>query len=264
MKSYFNSCFLLGIIVFASSCNYTPANERDTPTQGKENICVDESYYILMSTQVFTFMSKYADATINERYIPEEEAIKALIDDSVDLAVISRELNPNEIAIFKARNIQPRMVEIAKDAVSFIVNKNNPDSVFTKKQIDQILSGKAKNWKDLNNNGSLNSSLVVVLDNQRSSNARYLKDSFIHSNTFPSNITVAGNNMAVFDYVAKYPGAIGIISNGWISDRDDSSCNTLLNKISLVAVKKDETSEAFCHYKDISVVMSIHIPENSI
>lgn len=250
MKTYYN---LISILCIASillvSCNYDPPSKRDTPTQGIEKIIIDESYYTLMSTQLFTFMIKYPDALLLEKYKPEEDAVKDLMEDSVDMIVIGRDLTFSEKQLFESKNIKPRTVEIAKDAISFIVNKNNPDSVFTMAQMNAILSGQVNRWQDINKNTSINSNLVVVLDNQKSANARYLKDTFIHSNNFPSTITVAGSNMDVFNYVAKYPSAIGIISNGWISDRDDSICNALLDMISLVAIKKDISSKAYQPYQ---------------
>ena len=250
MKSYYNlTLLLLTFIIVFSSCNYDKPSKRDTPTQGIEKISIDESYYTLMSTQLFTFMIKYPDALIIEKYKPEEDAVRDLLKDSVDMIVIGRDLTNNEKAVFESKNIKPRVVEIAKDAITFIVNKNNPDSVFTMSQMNAILSGEITKWQSINAKSTINTNLVVVLDNQKSANARYLKDTFIHKNTFPSSITVAGSNMEVFNYVATNPGAIGIISNGWISDRDDSICNALLDMISLVGIKKDNASKAFQPYQ---------------
>lgn len=242
-------CLLLFMSLIFSACKYKDPSKRDTPTQGIEKIIIDESYYTLMSTQLFTFMIKYPDALLLEKYMPEEDAIKLLVEDTVDMIVISRDLTAKEKLLFEQRSITPRTVEIAKDAIAFIVNKNNPDSVFTIEQMNNIMSGKVNTWQEINKNSTIRSKLVVVLDNQKSANARYLKDTFIHSNNFPPNITMAGSNMEVFNYVSQNPSAIGIISNGWISDRDDSVCNALLDMIGLVAVKKDMKSPAFLPFQ---------------
>ncbi len=245
VKNYYKRVFAFFILsVFLAACSYDSPSKRDTPTQGIEKIIIDESYYNFMSSELFTFMSKYPDALMLEKFMPEEEAIQYLINDSVDVIVISRDLTTEEKEVFESKKIKARTVEIAKDAITFIVNRNNPDSIFTKKQMDLILSGKIKSWNELNNQRS-NANFVLVLDNEKSANARYLKDTFIKSTNFPSTITVAGNNLNVFKVVSENPNAIGIISNGWISDRDDSTCNALLNMISLVAIKKDEQSKAF-------------------
>lgn len=235
--------------VMFSSCTYEKPSKRDTPTQGIERIMIDESYQMLMSSELITFMMKYPDALIVEKYVPEEEAIQYLLKDSVDLIMISRDLSSNEKSVFESKHIKVRTVEIATDAVCFIVNKNNPDSIITKAIMDNILKGKITKWSEVSTRNKNTLPIQVVLDNNRSANARFLKDSFIHDSKFPASISAAGSTLAIFDFVEAHPNAIGIVSNGWISDIDDSTCNALLSRIRLVAIQANSTAPAYFPYQ---------------
>src|SRR4051812_12752202 len=85
---------LLGVF---SSCN----NNLDTPTSGDIKISVDESFSQFMDSEVTVFQSLYSNAHVKASYVSEKEAIKALVDDSVILAVVSRDLTAEEKKYFE-------------------------------------------------------------------------------------------------------------------------------------------------------------------
>lgn len=235
-------------LLFIVSCNYGNPRNFDTPTQGTEKIGIDENYFLIFESQIYTFMAQYQDAVLYPSYQTENDLFKNLLDDSCDLIVASRDLSPEEKHFFSLQNRFPKTVQIGEEAIALVVNRQNADSVFTMSELEQIFSGRISNWKSIKPQSNLNS-LALVIDNKDGSNARFLRDNYIKSANFPNTITSATSNTEVIDYVEKNPGAIGIMSGTWFADEQDSVCQNYLSRVQLVAIKKDESSEAYRPYQ---------------
>ncbi|MCG3166386.1 MAG: hypothetical protein POELPBGB_02164 [Bacteroidia bacterium] len=248
MKNKIN-CFSVILYVFILigfySCDRSgkKAEPTDTPTSGEVNIAIDESYSLLFDTQIYTFQSLYVNAKVNARYLPETEALKALMDDSVKVVVMNRALNDAEKQAFKAQNIFPIETKIAEDAIAFVVNNENPDTSLLYDQIEDILNGKDSTWKQINPNSSLGK-LNIIFDNPNSANARYIAE-FSKQEKLPFNAFAVKSNAEVVDYVSKNKGALGVISVNWISDSDDSTSIGFLKKVKVVGISKEGDSERF-------------------
>ena len=57
----------------------------ETSTRGNIHIGVDESFKLILDTEIFTFESIYNYAKINASYKPELDILKAFMDDSIGL-----------------------------------------------------------------------------------------------------------------------------------------------------------------------------------
>ncbi len=169
------------------SCNNSSTKHdpyTDTPTSGEITIVVDESYQPLIQTQIDTFMEIYKYAKINVRYLPEADVFNALLrNDSVRIAIVSRELSKEEKEYFDAQKIIPRTTKVAEDAVALIVNKNNPDTAITYEQLEKIIRGAITKWSQLNSGGKDND-IRIVFDRSGSNNARFLNDRFLKGTNF--------------------------------------------------------------------------------
>lgn len=230
MRRFKPSILLLLLLPAFNSCKYGNPKTFDTPTQGTEKVSIDESYSLFFSSEVFVFMSQYQDAYIYADYKPEEEVLQDLLNDSVDLAVISRDLTKDELEFFAGKKLHPKSIKIADDGVAFILNPENTDSIFMKSEMDSILSGKICNWQQLNKLSPLKD-FAIVIDNKNSANANYISAHFLKSKTFPAHFRAALSNQEVVEYVARNKGAIGVISNSWIADEDDSTTQYILSKV---------------------------------
>ena len=249
IKNRYSAWFFLALsTLILSACSYGDPRTFDTPTQGTESIEVDNSYPLIFDSQIYTFMAQYNDAVINVDYKPESDIFKDLLNDSCDLIVASRDLTKEEKDFFAQKNRFPKAIQIAEEGIALIINRNNIDSVFTMQQLDGIFTGRTSHWKDVNATNQLND-LVVVIDNENSANARFLKENYIKSSAFPKSITTATSNMEVISYVEKNPGAIGLISSAWISNEQDSVCQNYLGRIKLAAIKKTDSSAAYLPYQ---------------
>ncbi len=238
-------CPLLIVIICGYSCQSSSIKHApftDTPTSGEITILADESYQPMAQVQIDTFMEIYKYAKIHVKYLPESEVFNALMNnDTVRLAIVSRELTTNEKSFFETRKIIPRTLKIAEDAIALVVNKSNTDTTITYEQLENILLGKITTWNQLNT-GGIKDSIRIIFDKNGSTNARFLHDRFLNGNKFPANIYATNSNASVVDYVNKNKGSLGIIGVNWISDTDDSLTGTFLKKISVVALSMPDTN----------------------
>lgn len=230
----------------------------DTPTGGEILILADESYEPLVQVQIDTFQEIYKYAKINVRYLPEEELFKELMNnDTVRIAITARDLNESERKDFEFQKIIPRNLKIASDAVALIVNSENPDTLLTTDQLESILLGKYKVWKDLSPKG-IKDSILIVFDRNGSANARYLKEKFLKEKSLSPNSYATNSNAAVVDYVSKTKGAIGVIGVNWISDSDDSTANVFLKKIRVIGVSQtDSNGVQMDYYKPFQAYIAL-------
>jgi hypothetical protein len=234
---------LLAMVVIA--CDPNAGLKEETPTRGKIKIAIDESFSLLGDAELYTFQSIYTNAHITPIYKPELGILDEFMNDSVRLIITTRKLTANELSYLKGKLSYPITSSIAYDAVVFIVNPKNNDSLIRYNIIGDIFKGKVKTWNQIdqkNNAGTIK----VVFDNLKSANVRYLKDT-LKIDSFPKNCFVANNNNEVINYVEKHINALGVISVNWISDSSDSVTRGFLKRVKVVGItpKYDPVSDEF-------------------
>lgn len=208
---------------------------QDTPTSGTVAVSVDETFAPILQAQIDTFSKLYPNAHIKMSFQPEEKVMLDLINDKVKLAVVSRELNAEETADFVKQNIVPRTTRIGIDGLAIVVNRSNPDSLFTVAQLADVFTGKISNWSQVSGKKDL-AAINVVFDANRSSTARFVRDSLTHGAALTSRVFAAESNPALLDYVATHPSAIGVVGVNWISDRDDPAAVKFVNKVRVASI----------------------------
>ncbi|MFM2000260.1 MAG: hypothetical protein RL204_2207 [Bacteroidota bacterium] len=223
------------------SCQNYDLN-KDSVTSGKLKIGIDESYSLMMDSQLFIFKELYKHAEIQATYSAEGDIIKALMDDSIQSAVICRPLNEKEMEYFKSIQRLPESTKIAVDAVALIVNPANMDSTFTMEQLTRLFNGQDTSWSQINPASSLGK-INIVFDNQKSCNERTIREKFVPSGKLPANCFAVHSNQEVIDYVNANKNAIGVISVSWISDKDDPTSMAFLEKIKVVGIIDPSNTE---------------------
>lgn len=241
--------FVVVISALIYACSSGPSNEpTDTTTSGEVNIVVDESFQKLFDTQIYTFESIYPNAKVHADYLPENEALTRLINDSCKVVVMCRDLTKTERKSFESKNLFPISTKIAEDAIVLLINPENNDTVLTVEEVRSILLGKDSLWNQLDKNTDLKS-ISVVFDNAGSANARFMKDTLLMGKEFSKNVFAVKSNPEVIEYVSKNKNAIGVLSVNWISDIDDSTTTNILKKVKMIGIQKDTASEAFKPYQ---------------
>jgi len=249
MKYLVKISFVCVAVIGFISCSQTGKVATDeTPTRGNIKIGVDDSYKLLFDTEIFTFESIYHYAHITPIYKTELEILDDFMKDSIRLMVSSRPLTKEEIDYLAGNQIIARSTKIAKDAIAFIIHKDNPDSMINYNTIGEILKGNVDAWKKINPKSKLGD-LKVVFDNIKSSNVRFMMEKYNLSNSFPSYCAAVNSNEEVVNYVESHPNAIGLLSVNWISDRQDSVSHSFLTKVKVLAISNEIQPEGPDYYR---------------
>jgi phosphate transport system substrate-binding protein len=201
-------------------------------------VFVDESLKPLIDAEVKAFEGLYHNAHINVVYTSEEEAFKALLTDSARLAIVTRKMVPIEHKALTDQKIVPQELMIAKDGIALIVNRQNSDTTISLEDVRKILDGKQHDLAQ-SRGTSTRDQYKVVFDQPNSGIIRYLKDSVSRFDSLPEYCFAVNGNKAVVDYVSTNPNSLGLIDVSWISDTDDSTANTFLRTIKVMAVSGD-------------------------
>ncbi len=232
-------------LLILSACNSNSTKEyNDTPTRGEISISVDQTFERIIQGELDTFHALYKYAKIKPNYTSESKAFQDLINDSARVIVATRLLNDEEKKYFEGRKLTPRITKIARDAIAFIVNNQNPDTILNMDHISQIFTGSIKSWSEISATNKLGE-ISIVFDNQGSSTARYVKQQITGGKDFPANCFAVDKNEQVIDYVSEHKNAIGVIGVNWISDGDDPSVMSFLDKVKTLAIVAPDTSAGF-------------------
>ncbi|MBP7497125.1 MAG: substrate-binding domain-containing protein [Bacteroidales bacterium] len=230
---------LFSFIMF--SCNTDPVKYGESATTGNIKIGVDETYSIIMNYETEVFEKLYIYAKVKPVYKAEIDIFNALIKDSFKLVVAARKLSSEEYQYFIQKQIYPKQLKIAIDAIALIINKQNTDSLLTIEQLKQILLGNITNWNQINKT-SKNGEIKVVFDNTKSSTVRTIIDSVTKTAKLSDRLRTLKKNNEVIDFIANNPNAIGIIGVSWISDKSDSTVRNFMNKIRVMGLSRKQTA----------------------
>ena len=147
--------FLISLFPLFIGCDSGNNPPLDSPTSGEINIGIDETFSQVMDSEVYTFNSLYKYAKVIPHYVSEKQAFTDLLENKARLIIVSRELNADEKKVFQDIKIAPRVLKVAKDALAFIVNKDNSDTSLTFAQLKEVMKGKIRKWKEINPKSSL-------------------------------------------------------------------------------------------------------------
>lgn len=272
--------WLIGICALGilAACNRKPKDGlTDTYVSGVIAIAADESFQPIVQEEIDVFEGIYPLAGIVPRYTTEVEAINLLLKDSVRLAIATRTLTEEEMNSFHSRKFYPREIKLATDGLALIVNRQNPDSLISVRDIRRILTGEVKNWKEVYPGSSLKG-IRVVFDNRNSSTVRFATDSICGGRSFSTTeVKALRTNQQVIDYVAQTPDAIGVIGVNWLGNRSDTANLSFRREIRVMAVSAEDVAtpensykpyQAYLYYGDYPLTRPIYVllndPRNAL
>lgn len=228
----------MGLLLFLSACGgmgKTAVNE--TPTRGNIRITSDESFRPIIEAEVYTFTHLYTNAHIKPQYKPEYDVINDFMNDSVKVIVTSKKLSDYQIQYLRDTQVIVRTTTYAYDALALVTNKNNKDTLMTYNTVKNIFLGNTKKWQEINPRSKLGG-IRIIFDNNKSGNIRYFRELFDIKDSLTGNFFAVNSNAEVINFVARNEDALGVISVNWISDKDDSTSMSFINKVNVIAVSQ--------------------------
>jgi phosphate transport system substrate-binding protein len=221
-------CVLGGI--FAACKQTDGADKEETVLKGSATVLVDESFKPIIEEQITIFESKY-DATITLDSKSENEVIRSFLNDTSGIAILSRTLNDNEIKNFKIKKIVPKITKIGSDAIVFVANKRNNDTLIALQIVVDFLQGKT--------NTKIKG---LVFDNPNSSTVRYMTELAGISELPQNGVFSFKTNEEVIKFVSENDGMIGVVGLNWLYE-PSGAIQEYLTKLSVLSVKGLKASE---------------------
>ena len=237
------SYILVGLTLAASLCSSCSNKKNkdgrtDTYSSGTISFVSDESFSPIIEEERNVFQFDYPQAKVSPIYTNESDAINRLLSGKTWLAFAARNFKDSELKNLQARSYRPMAIKIAYDALAFIVNKANKDTIISVQDIKNVMNGSAKRWRDISG-GTSNGIITVVFDNPKSSTVHYVEDSILGGKPITNpNVAAVNKTAEVIKYVENNPGAIGVIGNNWLNDKHDSTNLTFNKNIRVMRVSK--------------------------
>ena len=197
----------LGFGIFIS-CN-DKATSDNQPAQtmlaGTLTIQADNTVQPIVEDVLAVFQSVYAGAKITQVNRNEGDIVKALLNDSASVAVLTRTLTEGEEAHFAKVGIKPRTTLFATDGLAFVASRTAKDTVLSIDDIYRIMKGEEPS-----------SPKQLVFDSANSSTVSYLMAKTGVDKIPLKNVYALKNTEEVLTFVSKNPNSIGFIGVNWL------------------------------------------------
>mgnify|MGYP002562690662 CR=1 FL=1 len=161
-----------------------------------------------------------------------------------------------EKAGLEEKKFFPKEFKVASDAIALIVNRQNPDSIISLKDLSRILTGEVTEWSELYP-GSKLGKLQLVFDNPNSSTVRYAIDSICRGRPLAGSLHAQKSNAEVIDFVSQSPSAIGVIGVSWVGSESDSTNLSFSDRVTVMAVSREEKATEQNSYKPFQAYMAL-------
>lgn len=133
--------------------------------------------------------------------------IAALQNKTTDLCNASRKMKASEIAnCVQAFGRRPTEYKVALDGLSVFVNESNPIKDISLDQLEQIFTGKIRNWKEV---GGADAPITVYSRENSSGTYEFFKDHVLKGRDFVASAQTMPGTAALLQAVAKDKNAIG-------------------------------------------------------
>lgn len=218
---------LVTVVLLFAMCNQKSQNdsEKETILKGSLEITVDETVKPIVEDQIAVFEGTYYDAKISIKPKSEAELINDLLNQKTKVVITTRDLTQEEKDKFVKLKINPRVTPFATDAIAFISNKSNNDTLIALKTVIDFMKGIP------------NSKIKgLVFDNPNSSTVRYMKN-LAKVNDIPVNgVFSFKTNDEVIKFVSENDGMIGVVGVNWLS-QPSAKMQNVVHSINVLSVK---------------------------
>ena len=149
--------------------------------------------------------------------------ISAMVNNTCDIAEVSREMKESEIKLIESKGFTPKKIIVALDGLAVIVNPANKISELTIGQLADVFTGKIKNWKEL---GGRDAKIVLLSREVNSGTHVYFKEHVLRhgkadgKEEFAAEALLLSSSQAIADEVSQNQDAIGYYGMGYITAKE--------------------------------------------
>jgi phosphate transport system substrate-binding protein len=174
---------------------------------GRITVKGSDTMVILAQKWAEVYMSKQPTTKIQVTGGGSGTGFAALQNQTTDLANASRKIKASEVAAcIKAFGKRPTEYKVCLDGLSVYVNTDNSIKELTVEQLDNIFSGKIRNWKEVGGKP-----LPITLYSRENSSGTYefFKENILKGKDFAASAQTMQGTAAVLQAVANDNKAIG-------------------------------------------------------
>lgn len=220
MKNSLKITLLSLMSIAAVSCK----KEDKSPSyhKGEMTILTDESFKSVTEALADGYMINYPETHIKIVTKKEDLGFLDLLHDKARIAVMSRDLTPEEIKTYEEQvDLKFLPAKFAADAVLFIVPKDSPKESISMEEIKNGLESDDKNF---------------IFDGTNSSNLNFVAQKFKKQ---PKDLkfSIIPGNQNIIEELGKYPNKIGVIGLNTFSRPYDKNSEKLREMVKVLPVQ---------------------------
>ncbi|MBK7258625.1 MAG: substrate-binding domain-containing protein [Ignavibacteriae bacterium] len=210
MTRYSIVAILVAAGLVLAGCSREPGSTK--LTSGTLTVECDEAVFPAMNVLAADFRQQYPDARIDIRCVEARAATANFVNDSVKVIVCARPLNDEERNVLTATKTWFEEYHVAQSAVAVIVNPANPVKELRMGQADSIFTGQTTVWPNWRAGGVVD----LVIGSVDASTNEVFRRLVMRGKPFAQSATPMTSSSDIVEYVAKTPGAAGIVGVGWL------------------------------------------------
>ncbi len=212
ISKLFFLCALL--FVFGSGCQ---ESQKDLPTRGHVTMIASDDIYPVIRKEVDEFQGSYEKAHVTLLQSSTRDAIVQLLNDSVKVIAIARDLNDEERSVIKKYSLDVETYKVAYDGAIVLVNEQNALTEITVEQLKEILLGTLKVWSDVGVKRNSNR-IIVAMGGPNSGMYEYINSRITEGKPFAPVVMPCESNEKVIEYVEQHANAIGFVAQAWVDN----------------------------------------------
>ena len=140
--------------------------------------------------------------------------ITALLEGTTELAQLSRKIKFDERNKLKEQGKTVKEVITAYDALAVVVHPSNKVKNLTREQLEEIFTGKIKNWKEV---GGDDIKIIPYARETSSGTYEFFKESVLKNKNYMSGIMSMPATGAIIQSISQTKGAIGYVGLAYLN-----------------------------------------------
>ena len=154
------------------------------------------------------FKAQHPETTFDIAAEGSTTGIAAIIDNTAQIGMSSREVKPAEVAAAKAKGVELKPTIVAYDGLGVIVNAASSITGLTKKQVEQIFTGEISDWSAV---GGTPGKISIYTRNTSSGTYSDWKELAMKKRDYAGSAQKMAGHEQIAAEVGKNPNGIGYV-----------------------------------------------------
>lgn len=203
-------CLALGLLPgCGGKTSAIPGRTEDSQTSGRIQIVVVPELQAMLEREVEAFTTMYPQAHVTVRVGSSREAVSALLSKQADLAVVGRELEPEERTVQVEGGMELEGYRFARDGICIVVHPANPIESISIDDLHRIYSDQTHDWRELHVRAG---AIEPVVQPAGEDLSMAFSQRVLGGDAPTAPAFRAAGDAEVIDRVRRTPGAVGYVS----------------------------------------------------